>query len=58
MDDRHALRRERWRLLAQVMKYAEVPLFVLSGIWPAAIAARLPSGSTASRRCYLITSSR
>ncbi len=33
MDDRHALRRERWRLLAQVMKYAEVPLFVLSGIW-------------------------
>lgn len=28
-----ALRRERWRLLAQVMKYAEVPLFVLSGVW-------------------------
>lgn len=28
-----ALRRERWRLLAQVMKYAEVPLFLLSAVW-------------------------
>ncbi len=28
-----ALRRERWRLLAQVMRYAEVPLFVLSALW-------------------------
>ena len=31
--ERHALRRERWRLLAQVMRYAEVPLFVLSALW-------------------------
>ena len=31
--ERRALRRERWRLLAQIMKYAEVPLFVLSAVW-------------------------
>lgn len=28
-----ALRRQRWRLLARVMRHTEVPLFVLSGIW-------------------------
>lgn len=31
--ERRSLRRERWRLLAQVMKYAELPLFLLSALW-------------------------
>ena len=31
--ERRALRRERWRLLAQIMRYAEIPLFVLSALW-------------------------
>ena len=39
-----ALRRERWRLLAQVMKYAEVPLFVLSGVWLALLIVEMTRG--------------
>ena len=35
--ERRALRRERWRLLAQIMRYAEIPLFVLSALWLALI---------------------
>lgn len=39
-----ALRRQRWQLLARVMRHTEIPLFVLSGLWLVLLIAEYVSG--------------
>lgn len=54
--ERRALRRERWRLLAQIMRYAEIPLFVLSGLWLVLLVVEITRGlgPVLTRASYVI----
>ncbi len=54
--ERRALRRERWRLLAQIMRYAEVPLFVLSALWLVLLVVEIARGlgPVLTRTSYVI----
>ena len=53
---RRALRRERWRLLSLIMRYAEVPLFILSALWLALLVVEIARGlgPVLSRASYVI----